>query len=303
MPDPDTDGPPPPDRNRPFQVDENLYPFTSHWLECDGGVLHYLDEGEGFPVLLLHGNPTWSFLYRDVIKALRGHCRCIAPDYPGFGLSTAPPGYGYTPQGHTEWVAALIDHLELERYILVAHDWGGPIGLAAALQAPDRLAGMVLSNTWAWPVDLRVRLFSWIFGSPPARFLQRRLDLFARYLLPLAVSGAARKAPGIRAAYIAPFQERDRRLGPWMLTKSLRVSKDWLAELEGGLHRLQHRPVALVWGMRDPAFGRRTYLGNWRRHFPHARLHELGDAGHFLPEERPEELATQVLRALGRIEC
>lgn len=287
---------------RPFDVDPRLYPFTSHWLERAGGTLHYLDEGEGLAVLLLHGNPTWSFLYRDVIKALRGRCRCIAPDYPGFGLSTAPPGYGFTPQAHTAWVAALIQHLDLHRYILVGHDWGGPIGLAAALQDPDRLAGLVLSNTWAWPVDFRVRLFSRVFGSRPARFLQQRFNLFARYLMPLAIGRKRRQAAGVRAAYAAPFRERDHRSAPWVLAGALRASEGWLADLEGGLELLRDRPVELLWGMRDPALGREAYLKRWHRYFPRARIYEHHDTGHFLPEEQPDGFAGPVLRVLGCID-
>ena len=112
-----------------FTPSREMYPFESRWL---GGV-HYVDEGAGRPILMCHGNPTWSFLYRDVIKPLRGEFRCIALDYPGFGLSERPSGYGYRPADHAKIVTKLIRELDLSDLIVMGHDWGGPIGLAAAL--------------------------------------------------------------------------------------------------------------------------------------------------------------------------
>src|SRR5271170_3943828 len=110
---------------RPFEVDPTEYPFTDHWLPFRDGAIHYIDEGRGPTILLLHGNPTWSYLYRDVIKALREECRLIAPDYPGFGMSRAPANYHFTPQDHSEAVAGLIQHLKLTNLVLVVQDWGG----------------------------------------------------------------------------------------------------------------------------------------------------------------------------------
>lgn len=132
---------------RSFSVDAHEYPFEDRWLERDGAIVHYVDHGRGPPVIFLHGNPTWSFLYRKVIRELPG-CRCIAPDYPGFGFSQAPAGYGYTPQEHAAWVRRLIDELRLERFILVVQDWGGPIGLSLAVEQAERVAGIVICNTW-----------------------------------------------------------------------------------------------------------------------------------------------------------
>src|SRR2546426_9493886 len=132
------------------EVDSAEYPFADRWFERGGSALHYVDEGSGPPVLMLHGNPTWSFLYRNVIKQLGGAVRSIAPDYPGFGLSDHPPGYGYTPQEHAEWIHALIDDTGLKRFVLVLQDWGGPIGLSIAVERPEDVAGLVVLNTGAW---------------------------------------------------------------------------------------------------------------------------------------------------------
>src|SRR5215831_4091649 len=115
---------------RPFEVDPDEYPFADHWLAYKDGRIHYIDEGQGPVVLLLHGNPTWSYLYRNIIKELRGECRLVAPDYPGFGMSTAPSGYTFTPQEHAEAIEEFVHHLDLKDLILVIQVWGGPIGLA-----------------------------------------------------------------------------------------------------------------------------------------------------------------------------
>ena len=154
---------------RPAWVDDDLFPFESRFVDIDGHTVHYVDEGSGPTLLLLHGNPTWSFLWRDVIRALRDDFRCIALDYPGFGLSTAKPGYRYLPEEHADVVTGFVDALGLNGVTLVGQDWGGLIGLAAVQRRPGVFDRLVLANTWAWPVngDLHFEGFSRIIGGPP----------------------------------------------------------------------------------------------------------------------------------------
>lgn len=173
---------------RPFEVDNSEYPFQDHWLPYRDGMIHYIDEGEGPVVVLLHGNPTWSYLYRNVIKELSGQCRLIAPDYPGFGMSKAPTGYGYTPQEHAEAVTALIKQLDLQHVVLVVQDWGGPVGLHYAVHHPDNVRGIVLMNTWAWPAKiLPMKLFSMTMGGWPLGYwLQTRRNFLPIRLCPAA---------------------------------------------------------------------------------------------------------------------
>lgn len=116
-----------------FAPDPSLYPFSSQWFESSAGRIHYVDEGHGTPILLCHGNATWSFLYREIICQLRGHFRCIAPDYLGFGLSDRPDGFGYTIEEHAKVVGELVDHLQLDSFLTMGHDWGGPISMAVAM--------------------------------------------------------------------------------------------------------------------------------------------------------------------------
>lgn len=287
---------------RRFNVNEQHYPFTDHWFEREGVAMHYVDEGEGFPVLMLHGNPTWSFLYRDVIKELRKECRCIAPDYPGFGLSETPSGYQFTPQEHSEWVAALIDDLQLDQYALVVQDWGGPIGLAAALKNPERLAGILLLNTWAWKPDIAGWLFSHIVGSAPAKYLHTHYNLFARRILPTGISHSERKSPEILQAYTAPFPTPESRLGTWVFPWAISHSDEWLQGIEDGLKTLRDKPVEMVWGMQDMAFGSERYIEHWRRYFPDAPVERLPDANHYVQEDSPEGVTEGALRLICQVE-
>lgn len=288
-------------RQRRFPVSIAEYPFKDHWLQQDGTAMHYLDEGGGPPVLLLHGNPTWSFLYRKVIRGLRGLCRAVAPDYPGFGLSDHPPGYGYTPREHAERVEALVDHLGLEDYVLVVHDWGGPIGMALANRQPERLAGLVILNSWCWPAMANAWLFSLIMGGWPLGYLlQTRCNFFVRTLVPWGIKGLEGRLPEVLAAYTAPFPTPASRRGTYVFPRSIRKARPWLEELEAGLDRLRSKPVELVWAMDDPAFGSERYIRRWLRHFPGAAVDRVADAGHYLPEDRPDRVVAAIRRVLDR---
>src|SRR5215207_9624827 len=166
-------------RPRPAWVPEDLYPFADRYADVAGCVVHYVDEGSGPPLLLLHGNPTWSFLYRKIIVGLRDRHRCVAVDYPGFGLSSARPGYGFTPAEHADVVAELVRRLDLRGVTMMVQDWGGPIGFAVATRYPERFQAFVIGNTWAWPkADLPTRLFSGILGGPVGRRLILNRNLF-----------------------------------------------------------------------------------------------------------------------------
>jgi haloalkane dehalogenase len=262
--------------------------------------LHYVDEGSGRPVLLLHGNPTWSFLYREPIKTLAGQYRLIAPDYPGFGFSQAPH-YPYSlPHFCADQVVAHIDELDLQNLVLVVHDWGGPIGLAAALQRPRAITGLVVTNSWCWPVDWQVWLFSLAVGNRLIRSLHEHFNLLPRWLMPLAFADRSRFSSSICDAYANALNTRERRRLGWQFVQSLRIEKQWLQQLEADLSRLQQLPLELVFGVRDPAFGRKRIIQRWQHHFPHTRVERVPDASHFLPEERPDRLTAAIERVAQR---
>jgi haloalkane dehalogenase len=168
-----------------FRPSRDLFPFRSRWLNSSAGRVHYIDEGQGPAMLFLHGNPTWSFLYRHIVSSLRDRFRCIALDYPGFGLSARPPGYGYTAAEHARIVGELVDHLGLEDFLLMGQDWGGPIALAVALDAPGRVTGFVLGNTWFWPLTRTSdKLFAHLFSSPVGQWAILRRNIFVERFLP-----------------------------------------------------------------------------------------------------------------------
>lgn len=290
-------------RDRPFEVDEAAYPFESRWLERGGSAMHYVDEGEGRPVLLLHGNPTWSFLYRRVITELSGTCRCVAPDYPGFGFSDHPPAYGYTPGEHAGWVGALVDRLGLEGFVVTGQDWGGPIGARVAADRPERTAGLVLANTWCWAPDWRMRIFSRLMGGDRlGRWLQLERNFFARRILPRGIHKRERRTPEVLAAYRRPFPDPDSRRGTWMFPRSIRTMAGWVDATGRELAQLAPGPVELVWGARDPALGRDRYVERWREAFPDAGAERVEDASHYLQEDRPDRVAAGIRRCLRRIE-
>lgn len=283
-------------------VDPAEYPFRDRWLSLTGGTVHYVDEGLGQPVLLLHGNPTWSFLYRNAIKDLSRDFRCVAPDYPGFGYSRPARGFGFTPQEHAGCIVELLDALAVDRFLLVAHDWGGPIGLAAALSRPGRAAGTVLCNTWCWAPDVRARLFSLLVGGPAGRVLNLRLNFFARVILPLGIAVRARKTPAVLQAYVGRFPTPASRMGTHVFPRMIRKAADWLRETERGLRLGGSIPAELVWGMRDPVFGRRACIDRWMSHFPQAGVDRIPHAGHYVPEDEPGRVANAVRRLQPRMD-
>ncbi len=134
---------------RPDWLTKEMFPFESQFMEIRGHQVHFVDEGQGPTILFIHGNPTWSFLYRHLIKGLSGQYRCVAMDFPGFGLSSADADYGYTPPEHTAVLSEFVRSLNLTDAIILFHDWGGPIGLSAVEEMPDRFRGMIIGNTWA----------------------------------------------------------------------------------------------------------------------------------------------------------
>ena len=284
---------------RRFQVSRELYPFEDHWLERAGSAMHYVDSGSGTPVLLLHGNPTWSFLYRDVIKDIQGEARAIAPDYPGFGLSDHPPGYGYTPREHCTWVEALINELHLPPLVLVVHDWGGPIGLAIATRHPERIAGLVILNTWAWPPTFGMRVFSHAMGDAFGKWLHLDRNFFARRIVPGGIGRKDRKTAEVLKAYTDPFPTRESRMGTWVFPRQIRMNYVWLRETENALWRLRGKPVEFVWAMDDIAFAKKHIMERWRGHFPTAAWDEVKDAKHYLPEDAPDRVAAAIRRVLS----
>lgn len=282
-----------------FTPDRDLYPFESRWFDSSGGRMHYVDEGSGPTVLLCHGNPTWSFLYRHIIRGLRDRFRCVAVDYLGFGLSDRPDGYGYTIEEHARTVGELVDHLELDDFVLMGQDWGGPIGTAVAVERADRIRGVVLGNTWCWPSDaMDFKAFSTIMGSRPVQRLILDRNFFVERLMPTAMARKLTAAEMDHYRRVQPAPEARR--GVAEMPKQILAARPLLERLGRDVpDRLGAKPALLVWGMKDMAFRPKAILPRMKAIFPNHVVVELAGAKHYIQEDAPDEITEAILKRFG----
>lgn len=278
----------------------SLYPFQSHQITIGGHRCHYLDEGAGEVLLAVHGNPTWSFYWRELVRALRPRYRLVVPDHIGCGLSAKPSAseYSYRLARRIADLGELIERLDLKRVTLVAHDWGGAIGMGAAVAAPQRFARFVLLNTAAFrsgrcPWRIRVCRTP-LFG----RLAVQGLNLFARAALRMAVCRPQRITPAVRAGLLAPYGRFSDRLAIHRFVLDIPLgsrhpSYAALTEIETGLARFRDHPVCLIWGMRDWCFTP-AFLDRFLEFFPQAEVHRLAHAGHYVVEDAHEQIAPLV---------
>ena len=281
---------PPP---RPDWLPQELFPFESRYAEIGGATVHYVDEGSGGPLLMLHGNPTWSFLYREIIRGLSDRFRCIALDYPGFGLSRAPTGYGFTPAEHAGVVEKLVAELDLSDVTMMVQDWGGPIGFRVATRNPDRFAAFVIGNTWAWPKsDPGTQLFSRFLGGPIGGYLILRRNFFVERAIPSSMR-LRKLPPAVMDAYRGPFPTPESRRPVHVFPREILRSRPLLAEIERGLAALGSRPALIVWPDKDVAF-REPERRRWEGIFPEHRTVMLEGAGHYIQEEAPDQIVDAI---------
>ncbi|MFO0819223.1 MAG: alpha/beta fold hydrolase [Pirellulales bacterium] len=278
----------------------SLYPFASHFLPLAGGRLHYVDEGSGSPVLMVHGNPTWSFYYRELIQAARRDHRAIAVDHLGCGLSDKPQQYAYTLANHTANLVRLIEQLDLSDITLVVHDWGGAIGLGAAAARPERFGRLLILNTGAFPppyVPHRIRACRLPVAG---RIALRGLNLFARAAVTMATEQRGGLAPAVRAGLLAPYDSWANRVAVWGFVRDIPLTRrhpTWqtLADLEASLPRLAHLPVHMVWGMKDWCFTE-VCLNRLLTAFPNAQVDRIKDAGHYVMEDARDAVVASFQR-------
>jgi haloalkane dehalogenase len=280
----------------------DLYPFRSHELALDGYRYHYLDEGQGEPLLLVHGNPTWSFYWRNLIQAWRGRYRLIVPDHIGCGKSDKPQDYPYTLAQHTANLLRLIEALDLRQITLLAHDWGGAIGLGAAVAEPDRFERFLMFNTAAFRstrIPFRIRICRTpLFGT----LAVRGLNAFCRAAIHMAVEKPERMTPLVRAGLLAPYDSWQNRVAILRFVEDIPLAPSHpsyatLAALEAGLERLRDKPFQFVWGMKDWCFTPH-FLERFLEFFPEADVERLADAGHYVIEDAHERIVPIVDRFL-----
>jgi haloalkane dehalogenase len=282
-----------------FTPDPRLYPFESHWFDSSQGRIHYVDEGEGPPILFCHGNPTWSFLYRDIIVALRDRFRCIAPDYLGFGLSERPAGFGYKIDEHARVIGEFVDHLGLDGYVSMGQDWGGPISMAVAVERTDRVRGIVLGNTWFWPTDeLITKLFSKVMSSRPMQYVILKRNFFVERLIPAGTEFLPTEA--VMEHYRRAQPNPAARLGVAEMPKEILAARPLLERLSREVPAtLSAKPALIIWGMRDVAFRPRPGITRMRAIFPDHVVVELPTAKHFIQEDAPELIAEAIVDRFG----
>lgn len=274
----------------PDWLDREEYPFDSRWFDTGSGQMHYVDVGSGDTFVFVHGVPSWSFLFRKLIRGLSDRYRCVAMDHLGFGLSHKPRGYAYDPADLQKNVERLLDSLGLERVILVVHDWGGPIGLPYAIHHPRNVRGIVLFNTWMWPStgDRRVEILGSILASKAYAALDDRYNVTMR-MLPQALGTRMRMSPEVYRQYAEPLAHASEREGSLALLRAILGATPWLSVLWQQASALAAVPAFVCWGMRDMAFTARD-LERWVGLFDHAEIHRYERVGHFPPEEVGEEL-------------
>jgi haloalkane dehalogenase len=278
---------------------KHLYPFTSRFIQLNGWNYHYIDEGSGPPVIMLHGNPTWSFYYRNLVKARAPEYRTIVPDHMGCGLSDVPPvrAYDYRLQSRIEDLEALLTHLNFEAPMtLVLHDWGGIIGMAYAVKYPERISRLVILNTAAFlpPNGKRLPLRLQLIRNLPilATPSVLGLNLFARGALWMASQQGL--TADVSQGLIAPYNSWKNRLATLKFVQDIPLNPSddsyrIVQKIEGNLHRLRHIPMQLCWGQHDFVFDG-DYYNEWRRRFPQAKTKLYSKAGHYVLEDQPDEV-------------
>lgn len=277
--------------NQPKWLDKNEYPFKNHFLTLPVGKMHYVDEGEGDPIVMVHGNPAWSFEFRNVIKEMSKTHRCLAPDHIGFGLSDKPENWTYLPEQHAKNFELWMDSLDLHNITLVVNDWGGPIGLSYALKHPERIKKIVILNTWLWSVenDPHFKKFSNFMGSWFGRFLIKRFNFFGKQVVKKAVGDSKKLSKKIHKHYYLHLETPAQRKGSYVFPKHIIGSSKWLDSLWQEKEKINSIPTAFVWGMKDIAF-REQDLNFWLDNWKNSSVVKLPEIGHFPQEEAPEEV-------------
>lgn len=274
---------------------DGSFTFTPHYHDIHGFEMHFVDEGRGDPIVFVHGDPTWGYLYRTFIPTLSQHSRCIVPDHMGMGKSGTPRDlYPYRLRHHIANLEALMLRLELHNMTLVLHDWGGPVGLGFATRHPERIKRLVLMNTWAfapWPGGPFPRLIELIRSERGEKFVLEKNG----YLEPALLGTTYRPenlTKTVMSAYRAPFPTPESRLALLCWSRDIPVgaadpSYSEMKRIEQGLGHFTKTPTLLMWGMRDPVLPA-SVLRLWQAIYPHATTREIEDASHFVQEDAPE---------------
>ena len=280
--------------NRAGFADE--YPFASKWFEVDGYVQHYIDEGQGRVLLMVHGNPTWSFAWRKLVKDLSRDHRVIAIDHLGCGFSEKPQDKNlYTLDGHIERLSALVRLHNLQNVVLFGHDWGGAIGMSYARRHPEAIKKLVILNTSAFhiPEGKRLPLLLHLTRTPIGAFVVRAFNGFSAAATHIGVK-RSRMSRELRQAYCAPYNSWHNRIATLRFVQDIPLKKgdpgfDYVEDLQNHLHLFRNTPVLIAWGLKDEVFDIH-FLNKWIEYLPQAQVHRFEDCGHYVLEDAQEEI-------------
>jgi len=286
-----------------------LYPFAPPAFDRRGLRLSYLDEGVGDPVVMVHGNPTWSFYFRNVVLALRDRYRCIVPDHIGCGLSDKPSldRYDFALKSRVDDLEALLDHLGVKSNVtLIVHDWGGMIGMAYAARHPERIKRIIAINTGAFPLP-KTKRFPWSLwlgrNTALGAWLILKKNAFCRIAAKWCVTRKT-LAADVREMYLKPYDTPAHRLAVLKFVQTIPLSPrdpgyDIVSDTAASLAKFDAVPTLLLWGLKDFVFDRH-FLAEWQRYFPHAESQTWPDCGHYLLEDAREECVLRIQEFLNR---
>jgi haloalkane dehalogenase len=275
----------------PKWLDRDEYPFESKYFNLPNGRMHYIDEGAGEPIVMIHGNPGWSFEFRNILKELSKTNRCIAIDHIGFGLSDKPYDFNYLPSSHARNFELFMDYLNLENITMTFNDWGGPIGLSYAIKYPEKFKKFVIMNTFLWSVedDPYYQKFSGLMGGAVGRFLIKNFNIFGGLFLKKVVGNPKSLPQKVHKHYYKHLATRKDRKGCYTFPREVVGSGKWLNALWQMRDRINSIPTIFLWGMKDIAF-REKELNFWISNWNNPKVIKLPLVGHYPQEESPKDL-------------
>ncbi|GIU01963.1 alpha/beta fold hydrolase [Shewanella algidipiscicola] len=282
---------------------DTLFPFKRNYFDINGNKLHYVNEGQGEPVVMVHGNPSWSFYYRNLVSALSDNHQCIVPDHIGCGLSDKPDdsAYDYTLEQRIDDLAALLDHLNVKQNItLIVHDWGGMIGMGFAARHPERIKKLVILNTGAFHLP-EAKPFPWALSICRNTLLGTVLVRGFNAFSSIASYVGVKRQPmpkAVRQAYVAPFNSWANRISTLRFVQDIPLKPgdrnyQLVSDIAAALPQFATLPVMICWGLQDFVFDKH-FLDEWQRVFPGAQVHEFADCGHYILEDASDEVVAHV---------
>ncbi|WP_425439323.1 alpha/beta fold hydrolase [Pseudoalteromonas denitrificans] len=282
---------------------ESLSPFKTQYLDLNGQKYHYVNEGQGEPVVMVHGNPSWSFYYRNLVSSLSATHQCIVPDHIGCGLSDKPGDeeYDYTLKQRIDDLETLLEHLNVKENItLVVHDWGGMIGMGYAARYPERIKRLVILNTGAFHLP-KAKPFPWALwicrNTFVGTFLVRGFNAFSS----IASYVGVKREPmtkEIRQAYVAPFNSWKNRISTLRFVQDIPLKPhdrnyQLVSDITASLSKFKDLPSMICWGSKDFVFDKH-FLAQWKTELPKAKVHEFNDCGHYILEDASTEVVPLV---------